>query len=210
MEQINPTRMQLLALDSQISIARQGIDLLQQKRNVLLKELMKIADVTIRGVDEFERVAAEGRYALAMAEAIDGRSYIESASFAASDEVDVDVSGTRIMGVPVPVVKKKNVSRSLLNRGYGITSTNSRIDQIAELFEDQINLIIELAAVEVRLRRLAEEIKKNNRRVNALENVLLPRLFRQKRYVELVLEEREREDMFRLKRVKQRLAQRIG
>jgi V/A-type H+-transporting ATPase subunit D len=77
---------------------------------------------------------------------------------------------------------------------------------VAEAFEAQVDLIIALAASEVRLRRLAEEIGRTTRRVNALDNVLIPRLEAQCAYIQMVLEEQEREDLFRLKRVKTKLA----
>jgi V/A-type H+-transporting ATPase subunit D len=69
-----------------------------------------------------------------------------------------------------------------------------------------IDLVIQLAESEMRLRRLAEEIGRTTRRVNALDNVLIPRLEAQRNYIEMVLDEREREDLFRLKRVKQKIA----
>jgi V/A-type H+-transporting ATPase subunit D len=85
---------------------------------------------------------------------------------------------------------------------------SSRIDATAEAFEGLLDLIIELADSEMRLRRLAEEIGRTSRRVNALENVLIPRLTSQCDYIQMVLEEREREDLFRLKRVKMKLKRR--
>ncbi|MFQ6059340.1 MAG: V-type ATP synthase subunit D, partial [Anaerolineae bacterium] len=205
MEQISPTRMELLAKKAQIALAEQGRDLLKEKRNALMKEFMKIADTVLRSSDELERAAGEARRALALAEAIDGSEAVRSASFAAQGEVSISVEGANIMGVPVPVIERKSVSRSLLDRGYSLTGTSCRIDQVAERFEEELNLVIELASSEMRLRRLAEEIGKTSRRVNALENILIPRLIQQRDYIQMVLDEREREDIFRLKRVKQTL-----
>lgn len=201
-ERVSPTRMELLAKKVQIALAGQGRDLLREKRNALIKEFMKIAERLLVSSDELERAAAEARRALALAEALDGDEALRSASFAAAGELSLAVEGANIMGVPVPVIEKKSASRSLLDRGYALIGTSSRVDQVAERFEDEVELVLELAASEMRLRRLAEEIQKTSRRVNALENILIPRLVAQRDYIEMVLEEREREDLFRLKRVK--------
>jgi V/A-type H+/Na+-transporting ATPase subunit D len=123
----------------------------------------------------------------------------------------LEVSGANIMGVPVPVIEQRSVARGPLDRGYSLPGVSSRIDGTAEAFENQVDLIIELATSEMRLRRLAEEVGRTTRRVNALDNVLIPRLEEQRDYVEMVLEERAREDLFRLKRVKVKLRrQRTG
>jgi V/A-type H+-transporting ATPase subunit D len=206
MEQVNPTRMELLAKRAQIALASQGRDLLKEKRNALWKELMKTADVVMRGSNELEQVAGEARRALARAEAFDGREAVQSAAFAARRDVSIEVTGLNVMGVPVPMIERKKLGRSSAQRGYSMASTSHRIDAAAARFEDELELVIELAASEMRLRRLAEEIRKTSIRLNALEMVLLPRLEAQRAYIESVLEEREREDTFRLKRVKAALA----
>jgi V/A-type H+-transporting ATPase subunit D len=106
------------------------------------------------------------------------------------------------MGVPVPEVEKKSVSRSALTRGYSVTGVSSRIDETAERFERELNVIIEIAAVETKLKRLGEEIQKTRRRVNALDYIVVPNLKDQVRFIQMALDERSREDLFRLKRVK--------
>ncbi len=87
-------------------------------------------------------------------------------------------------------------------RGYGIHTVSSRIDETATSFEGILNLIIAMASNEVRVKRLGDEIRKTTRRVNALEQVVIPALEEQSRFIERTLEEREREDLFRLKRLK--------
>ncbi len=209
-ERISPTRMELLSRKFQISLARQGRDLLKEKRNALMKEFMKIAERVMVSSDELERAAADARFALAMAEALDGSEAVRSASFAARGEVSIAVEGANVMGVPVPVIEKKGLSRSLLDRGYSVIGTSTRTDQVAERFEEEMELVLEVAASEMRLRRLAEEIQRTSRRVNALENILIPRLVSHRTYIQMVLDEREREGIFRLKRVKQKLQRKKG
>jgi V/A-type H+-transporting ATPase subunit D len=205
MEQVRATRAELLAKKKQISLACQGRDLLKEKRNALLQELMRTAEEVMRESGELERSVGESAVALAMAEALDGPESVRSAAFAARGQVTLEVTGANIMGVPVPVIERKSVARSPLDRGYSLSGVSSRIDAVAEAFETQLDLIIELAASEMRLRRLAEEIGRTTRRVNALDNVFIPRLESQRNYMQMVLEEREREDLFRLKRVKVKL-----
>jgi V/A-type H+-transporting ATPase subunit D len=106
------------------------------------------------------------------------------------------------MGVPVPVIEKKRVVKSVLDRGYSIIGVSGRIDETAEMFEMELDLIIGLAETETALKRLGGEIQMTRRRVNALEQVLIPDLKKQAKYIENTIDEREREDLFRLKKVK--------
>ncbi len=206
MEQVNPTRMELLAKRAQLALAEQGRNLLKDKRNALWKELMKTARSVMRESSALETLAGEARRALAWAEALDGREGVQSAAFAARRNVSIEVIGANVMGVAVPVIERKKLARSNVQRGYSLASTSSRVDAAAARFEDELELMIEIAAGEMRLRRLSEEIRKTTIRVNALEMILLPRLEAQKAYIEAVLDEREREDTFRLKRVKAAIA----
>ncbi len=203
MEQTTPTRMELLAKRTQLVLAEQGRELLTEKRTALMRELMTVAHHVMRSSNELEQAAGSARRALAMAEAIDGREAVCSASFAAQGEVSLHVEVSNIMGVSIPAIEQRSVTRSSLDRGYSLSGTSARIDAVAEHFEEEVNLIIELANSELRLRRLAEEIQKTSRRVNALDNVLIPRLLDERDYIQGVLDERERESLFRLKRVKQ-------
>jgi V/A-type H+-transporting ATPase subunit D len=208
MEQVKATRAELLAKDNQIALACQGRDLLKEKRNALLRELMRTAEQVMRSGDELEQSMAEATIALAMAEALDGPEVVHSAAFAARGQVTLEVTGANVMGVPVPAIERKSVARNLLNRGYGLSTVSSRVDAAAEAFETVLDYAIEVADSEMRLRRLAEEIGRTTRRVNALDTILIPRLETERTYIQMVLEERAREDLFRLKRVKMKLEQR--
>lgn len=208
MKRVRATRAELLAKKNQINLAYQGRDLLKEKRNALLQQLMRTAEQVIRSSDELEQSVGEATVTLALAESLDGPEAVRSAALAAQGQINLEVTGTNIMGVPVPVIEQKSVTRGPLNRGYGLPCVSNRVDATAEAFETMLDLIIELADREMRLRRLAEEIGRTTRRVNALDNVLIPRLEAQHNYIQMVLEEREREDLFRLKRVKMKLERR--
>lgn len=210
MEQTRATRAELLSKKNQIALARQGRDLLKEKRNALLKEFMRTAEQVMRGSDELEQSVNESMHALALAEALDGPEMVRSAAFAARGQVTLNISSTNVMGIFLPLIERKRLSRSPLDRGYNLSTVSTRIDATASAFEAQLDLVIDLAAGEMRLRRLAEEIGRTTRRVNALDNFLIPRLEAQRDYIQMILEERERENLFRLKRVKLKLERRTA
>jgi V/A-type H+-transporting ATPase subunit D len=208
MEQVNPTRMELIKKKGQIRMAEQGRDLLRQKMDVLIREFFLLTASFTRSREELEVAANEAYRSLLIAQAVDDSIALKSAAFAARKDITLDVRSRNIMGVPVPVIEKKHVARNVLERGYGIVGTSGRIDETAEKFEIELNIIMDLAEKETAMRRLGAEIQMSRRRVNALEQVLIPELNRQARYIKLSIEEREREDLFRLKKVKKLLQRR--
>jgi len=206
MEEVRPTRAELLERKQQITLAQQGMDLLKQKRDALLIEFMSVMDETLRLSESLQKSVAEAQYSLAVAKAVDGPVALRSASLATKGEVNVDMAGTKIMGVAVPVVTKgESPIRTAFTRGYSVTGISSRIDESAEKYEKILDVIIEYADIETRLKRLGEEINKTNRRVNALEQVTIPALQEQVTYIRMTLDERAREDLFRLKKVKRKI-----
>ncbi|MDZ4170076.1 MAG: V-type ATP synthase subunit D [Coriobacteriia bacterium] len=206
MEEVRPTRAELLERRAQIGLAQQGMDLLKQKRDALLIEFMGVMDETLRLSESLQKNVAEAQYSLTIAKAVDGAVAVRSASLATTGEVVVDMSGTKIMGVAVPVVTKGDSPiKSSFTRGYSVTGVSSRVDETADKFERILDVIIEYADIETRLKRLGEEINKTNRRVNALEQVTVPALREQVAYIRQTLDERAREDLFRLKKVKKKI-----
>jgi len=205
-EEVRPTRSELLERKQQITLAEQGMDLLKQKRDALLIEFMSVMDETLRLSNDLQRTTNEAQYSLAIAKAVDGTVSVRSAAFATRGEVTIDMTGTKIMGIAVPVVTKgESPLRTSFTRGYAITGVSSRIDETADKFERILDVIIEYADIETRLKRLGEEIQKTNRRVNALEQITVPQLKEQVAYIRQALDERAREDLFRLKKVKKKI-----
>jgi V/A-type H+/Na+-transporting ATPase subunit D len=202
MEQVKPTRMELMKKKAQIKLAEQGRDLLREKMDALIQEFFKILSSVSDSRDELEQVSRAADLALLIAEATDDPVTLKSASFATRRSITVGITGKNIMGVPVPVIEKKRVSKNMLERGYGIIATSARIDETAERYELELDLLIKLAESETAMRRLGAEIQMNRRRVNALEQILIPELKSQAKYIKNAIEEREREDLFRLKKVK--------
>ena len=206
MEEVRPTRAELLERKQQIGLAQQGMDLLKQKRDALLIEFMGVMDETLRLSDSLQKNVREAQYSLAVAQAVDGTVALRSAGLATKGEIVVDMTGTKIMGVSVPVVTKgESPVKSSFTRGYSVTGVSSRVDETADKFERVLDVIIEYSDIETRLKRLGEEINKTNRRVNALEQVTVPQLREQVGYISQTLDERAREDLFRLKKVKKKI-----
>lgn len=207
MVKISTTRMELLARRALLELAWQGYDLLERKRAALMQEMMRVIDTVMADADALQKTADEARYALARAEAIAGTEAIRSAAMATRQELPLQVESVNVMGVKVPRIEQRRVSRSMLERGYAITGTSLTVDETATAFEAEIDAILHMAESELRLKRLVAEIQRTLRRLNALEHLLIPRLDAERNYIQTVLDERERSDHFRLKMAKRLLEQ---
>jgi len=205
-EHVSATRMELLATTDQIELAEQGRDLLVDKRNQLMKAFRSEADVVLAGTQRLEEAAAEAGRRLGWAEAVDGPEAVASAALVAGGEVMLEAEVVSIMGVRVPRIDAPHLGRAADARGFSLAATSPAIDAAADAYENELDVLLDVAAREVRIRRLAQEIGRTTRRVNALEHVLIPRLQQRFRRIRMVLDEREREDHFRLRRVKRRKA----
>ncbi|MGR3310080.1 MAG: V-type ATP synthase subunit D [Candidatus Brocadiales bacterium] len=205
MEQVSPTRMNLLLRKAQINLALQGVELLKNKRDALLKEFMAEVQPLLSIRNEVQKELREGINALIKSLAIDGTEKVESAAFAYTEDLTVKMEERNIWGIKVPHIKPADgAMRSAFERGYAVTDTSARIDETASAFKTVIDLIIKMAPIEIKLKRLGQEIRKTSRRVNALEQILIPNLTREMRFIRDTLEERAREDTFRLKHLKGR------
>jgi V/A-type H+-transporting ATPase subunit D len=141
-------------------------------------------------------------YNLLMAEVLLGSRDIEQISEITLRDIDLNFMIKNIMGVSVPIMKIENLVRRINERGYGFLSTNAKLDDAAKSFEESILLIVKLAEVEESVRRIAEEVEKTKRRVNALEYIVIPRLKATIKHIEMRMEEIERESFLRLKKIK--------
>jgi V/A-type H+-transporting ATPase subunit D len=110
------------------------------------------------------------------------------------------------MGVVVPEIEASSVRKGVLDRGYGMLGTSAVIDEAAEAFEDLVEAIIEAAEIETTMKRLLDEIESTKRRVNALEFKVIPELTEARDFIKMRLDEMEREELFRLKKIKARSA----
>jgi V/A-type H+-transporting ATPase subunit D len=208
MAKVSSTRMELLAHKAQITLAKQGRDLLEQKRTALLKEFMHIADTVMENAEILQQTAAEARLSLARAEAVAGTEAVNSAALASSRSFDLQITTANVMGVRVPHIEQKRATRHMLDRGYSIVGTSITIDEAASAFETQVDAIVQLADSELRLTRLAAEIQRTSRRLNALDHLLIPELENEMDQIQMALDEQERTDHFRFKLMKRILEKR--
>lgn len=210
MSNVSVTRMELLARKAQIALASQGRDLLEEKRTALLKEFMRTADTALERSDALQISASIASQSLARTEAMAGAESVRSAALASRGGFELEVQTSSIMGVRVPHIEQRSVSRSFLQRGYSIVGASISIDETASAFEHEVEAIIQLAETELRLIRLGDEIQRTSRRLNALDHFLIPRLKAERDFIQMALDERERADHFRLKLVKRSLERRRG
>jgi V/A-type H+-transporting ATPase subunit D len=201
-DQVSATRSELIARRLQIGLAIQGRELLKEKRAALVLEFGRLSTGVLEAVETLGRRAAEGAGALRDAVAFDGPELVGSAATAASGDIGTRLSHRLVAGVPVVELDHDRVSRARTSRGYGLVATTPRVDVAAASFEKLLDLLLDVAADELSLRRLAGEISRTTRRVNALEHVVVPRLERERRAIEMVLAERELEDRIRLRRAR--------
>jgi V/A-type H+-transporting ATPase subunit D len=139
---------------------------------------------------------------LSSAVAFDGPEAVGSASTAASGDIATRLSLRIVAGVPVVELEHDVVSRARTRRGYGLVATTPRIDVAAASFERLLDLVLDVAAAELSLRRLAGEISRTTRRGNSLGHVVVPRRERERAALAMVLAERELEDRIRLRRAR--------
>jgi len=206
LDNVSPTRMNMLALRAQASLALQGVDLLKRKRDALVAEFFSIVKRTLESREKLAASCGQAYRFLILTKAYEGKEAVESRALAGKREVVLDIKTKSVWGVKIPEIGGMNFVRGPLERGYSPTGASLRVELAAEQFERILTLLVEIAGIEARLRRVGAEIKKATRRVNALEQVVIPRTLDQIRFIRGTIEQREREDIFRLKRIKQKLS----
>ncbi|MEK6682683.1 MAG: V-type ATP synthase subunit D [Nitrospirota bacterium] len=202
METVSPTRMNLLIKKNQIGVADEGLSLLRSKREALVKEFFAIMDAVVSARDKLRADMQDAMNRLTVAIAMDGKEKIASASFAAKRDILIDIVEKNIWGTKFSEIEYKRVIRSPDARGYGLVATSTFIEDSASAFEKVVDLILKMVSEENRLKIIGEEIKKVTRRINALNEIIIPKLKCEVQYIRNTLSEREREDLFRLKRLK--------
>ncbi|MCP4639809.1 MAG: V-type ATP synthase subunit D [bacterium] len=197
-----PTRMNLLARRSQIKLASEGVTLLTGKREALLKELLKRARELRVLREELHRRGRKARAATSLARGLRGTAEVQSVAEAGRRPVDARIDQETVWGLELFDARVEGVVRGPAERGVGNLDMSSHVLEAAEAAEEMVEQLILCAPVEANLQILGEEIRNVSRRINALEEHLLPRLRGDARRIGRVLDEREREDVFRLKRLK--------
>lgn len=192
-----PTKGNLINIKRSLMLAKLGFDLMDKKRNILVREMMSLIDTakSIRG--EIESTFDAAYKALQTANITLG--ICESIAKGIEVETGIEIKYKSVMGVEIP---KVTINSDFDTRAYGFSGTNSQLDIAYICFDKAKRISVILAEVENSVYRLANEIKKTQRRANALKNVNIPKFERTISYISNALEEKEREEFSRLKVIK--------
>lgn len=192
-----PTKGTLINLKKSLELAKLGFELIDKKRNILIREMMTLIDVakSIRG--EIEKIFETAYKALQTANITLG--VCEYLAKNVPLENGIKIKYRSIMGVEIPKVK---LNSKLQTEVYGFFETNSQLDVAYISFDKAKQISAILAEIENSIYRLAKEINKTQRRANALKNINIPRIELEIKKISNYLEEKEREEFSRLKIIK--------
>jgi V/A-type H+-transporting ATPase subunit D len=179
MDRVPPTRMGLLHTRARRRTAVKGVGLLRSKREALAADFFKL----VHGL-------------------LEGRERLETSLRQAAKALPVEIERRKIWGIPTPEVSGPRLLRAPDARGASPQGVSLGAAEAARTHEEALEILLNICSREIRLRRLGEEIRRTSRRINALEQFLIPRLDGETSRIELALEEHEREDLARLKRFK--------
>jgi V/A-type H+-transporting ATPase subunit D len=201
---IKPTRSELINLKRKIQLSQRGYKILKMKRDGLIMEFFKVlADAKDLKGDLLKKHARAVEM-MALANTVEGAIGVKSAAFSVKEVPQITLKSKNIMGVVVPQIESSKVKKTLADRGYGVLGTSTVIDETASAFEDLVEAIIMSAEIETTMKRLLDEIEKTKRRVNALEFKVIPELTAARDFIKMRLDEMEREELFRMKKIKAR------
>ena len=203
---VHPTRMELLALRKKRNIAERGRDLLREKLDALMIEFFDLVREVSSLRDRSHGLLQEAYSLFVEAQMVHGLTRLEQFSTGAQDRFDLDATTRNVIGVALPYVKVK--VEPLKSAPYNMLASSAKLDEATVKMAEALKAISELSSAEAAIRKLAEAIASTKRRVNSLDYVIIPRVVQSIRYIQMHLEEREREDFFRLKRIKSRMEKR--
>ena len=202
MGRVKPTRSELIKLKKKIRLAQSGHSLLKRKRDGLIQEFFKVLEKAKQSKSKLADNYSKALNAINLARAVDGTFAVRSTSLAVQATPEFSVKTKTVMGVKVPEIQAEFTVKSFDQRGYGVIGSSLFIDKSAEAYEGLLQDILVAAEIETTLKRLLMEIEKTKRRVNALEFTVIPSMQKEFKFIKMRLEEMEREDIFRLKRIK--------
>ena len=202
-----PTKTNLMRLRRDLSFAQEGYDLLEQKRQILVVELMGLMDKTADAQENVEKVLVEAFQSLQSAVLSMGRQSLTDIAPAVNIDSDITIDMRRVMGVNLPRV---NVEIKDVTPYFSLGETSFWVDETITRFKSILQDLAKLAELRISLVRLAEEVRKTMRRVNALDKIALPDYHESIKYIEDTLEESERGTFATLKIIKERLEKKEG
>lgn len=198
---VAPTKSNLMSAKATLQFSKKGYELLDQKRNVLIREMMSFMDRARDIQDKIKLTFKDAYEALMMASLTMGIAAIEDIAATVPEAEDYQILSKSVMGVEIPIIKYETQE---VKPVYSFYQTNASIDVAFKKFWEVKYLVMELAEVENSVYKLAVEIKKTQKRANALKNIQIPKYKELVKYIQDVLEEKEREEFFRLKIVKRK------
>lgn len=208
MAQVKTSRLELLRLRVRRELVVRGISILTSKRDALLKEFKgAVEDVMSARTTLDDKLLAAERI-LAIARAMEPGHNLTTQALAAGRDISFDLSTKNVWGVKIPSIDMADLKRGPHERGSAPGFRSPAVDEAAGLFEDAIGALAKSAVAEARLLRVGSAIKNATRRVNALERKVEPQIRRDMNEIVNRLEEKGREETFRLKRYK-RIKERV-
>jgi len=194
-----PTKGNLILAKNSLALSRQGFDLMDKKRNILIRELMGLIDHAKEIQEQIDITFREAYTALQIANMEIGISNVQTISYAVPVEESIRIKTRSIMGTEIPLVESKPTRPTPT---YAYYSTRESLDRARVAFERVKELTIKLSMIENSAYRLATNIKKTQKRANALKNITIPHFEQLTRDITNSLEEKEREEFTRLKVIK--------
>jgi V/A-type H+-transporting ATPase subunit D len=199
---VPPTKSSLFSVKEQLTIAREGFELLEQKREILIMELMRLVEEVKLVERDLDRRVATAYGSLKQMIVRVGRENARGVSAGIEFEYATREKHGKLMGIPLPSI---DVAMPRLEMKYSFMSTSSACDATTVEFFELLKLLARMAEIRTMVWRLAKEVRKTQRRVNALERIVIPDVEETRKFIEGVLEEREREVFFVQKILKARL-----
>lgn len=196
-EQVFPTKGNLLNMQKSLALAQLGYELLDKKRNILIRELMQMVDTAKELRESIGVTYIEAYSALQMANITHG--VVENIAEGMPVENTVSVSYRSVMGCELP---KLSVEKKKLSLDYGFMNTDSNVDKAYISFVKVKEMTVTLAEVENSIYRLTNSIRKTQTRANALQNIVIPKYQSTVKYISGSLDEKEREEFSRMKVIK--------
>lgn len=194
-----PTKGNLMTVKNTLKLSKQGYEMLDKKRNILIREMMQLIDNAKEIQEKIDSTFNEAYSALSTANLAMGVENVREVMHAVVVDESISVKLRSVMGVEIPTVSADEPSRSL---PYGLFETTSSLDEAYIKFSDVKKLTLKLAEIENSVYRLAVNIRKTQKRANALKNITIPLYERLSKEISSSLEEKEREEHTRLKIIK--------
>ncbi|HIX77247.1 MAG TPA: V-type ATP synthase subunit D [Candidatus Fusicatenibacter merdavium] len=196
-----PTKGNLILAKNSLKLAHMGYDLMDQKRNILIRELMGMIDEAKDIQKQIDVTFREAYKALQVANMEIGINNVQTLSYTVPVENSIRIKTRSIMGVEIPLVEADPSGETPT---YAFYSTKESLDKARLAFEKVKELTLRLSMIENSAYRLAAAIKKTQKRANALKNITIPHYMQLSKDISDALEEKDREEFTRLKVIKQR------